>query len=196
MKLKKYLTEGFLIVFSVLFALFINKAYESFQLNRSKKIAKKNILKELKNNEIIIKRWTSNHTKIRDKITSILEGRADSLKNELSKNDFFNLALLTNNQTLIDAILSKTAWETAKTTGIISEFDYETIQKLTEVYTLQDVLTENTITNIINLYFDNNNYESSELNASLLRYNMRFWELTGQEKLLLSFMENAIEKLE
>lgn len=36
---KKYLYEGLLIVFSVLFALFINKAFDHYKTNSKKKVA-------------------------------------------------------------------------------------------------------------------------------------------------------------
>ncbi len=48
---KKYLGEGVLIFFSVLFALFINKTYEKAKTNRNKNNAIKQIKTELIDNQ-------------------------------------------------------------------------------------------------------------------------------------------------
>ena len=47
---KKYFGEGLLIVFSVLFALFINKTYEDAKINKDKNNALKQIKAELIDN--------------------------------------------------------------------------------------------------------------------------------------------------
>ena len=151
---KKYFSEGLLIVFSVLFALFINKLFDDYKTNKKKTIAIESIQKELYRNSSILGNWKEQHIKIRNRITEIVEGRNDSLKTELLKYEFLNLGVLTNNESLIDAILTNTAWESAKSTGIISEFDFETTQKLTHVYSMQEVLTDRTIAKILDYYFD------------------------------------------
>ena len=137
--LKKYFAESSLIVFSVLFALFINKLFDDYKTNEKKTTALESIEKELSGNSAILSDWKEHHIKIRTQITEIVEGRNDSIKTELLKYKFLNIGVLTNNKSLIDDILTNTAWESAKSTGIISEFDFETIQKLTHVYSMQEV---------------------------------------------------------
>lgn len=193
---KKYVGEGLLIVFSVLFALFINKSFEDYQVNQKQVIARESILKELYRNQSIMNKWKEKHIEIRDRISSVVEGKADSLKIELNNYDYFNLGVLTNHESLIDAILTDTAWESAKTTGIINEFDYETIQKLTHVYSMQEVLTERTIINILNYYFDAESHELNNLDRILLQFQLRFWELTGQEELMTTLYDDAIKHME
>ncbi|MEM6805677.1 MAG: hypothetical protein AAF696_30040 [Bacteroidota bacterium] len=193
--LKKYIQEGIIIVFSILFALFIDKSFEAYQRNKKKNIAKESILKELYQNQSILATWKEKHSKIRDSISAVIEGQADSIKMELKKYDYLNLGILTENQSLINAILTNTAWESAKTTGIITEFEYETIQKLTHVYSMQEPLTERTLMNILDYYFDTDSHDIKNLEKSLTQFQLRFSELTGQEELMLTLYSNAIKQI-
>lgn len=193
---KKYLVEGILIVFSVLFALFINKLFDDYKTNKKKTVAIESIQKELYRNSAILDNWKVQHIEIRNRITEIIEGRDDSLKTELLKYEFLNLGVLTNNQSLIDAILTNTAWESAKSTGIISEFDFETTQKLTHVYSMQEVLTDRTIAKILDYYFDTNAHNMDNIDQILIQFQLRFWELTGQEELITNLYNEAISHIE
>lgn len=192
---KKYLLEGALIIFSVLFALFINKLFDDYQINQKKNIALKSIEKELYRNQNILQSWKTKHTAIRNRISGIIEGKNDSLKTELKKYNYLNLGILTDNESLIDAVLTNTAWESAKSTGIISEFDFETTQRLTHVYSMQEVLTGRTIAKILDYYFDTNAHDLKNIDAILIQFQLRFWELTGQETLLVNLYEKAIDQL-
>ncbi len=193
--LKKYLAESLLIVFSVLFALFINKLFDDYKTNEKKTTALESIEKELYRNSVILSDWKEHHIKIRNRITEIVEGRNDSLKTELLKYEFLNIGVLTNNKSLIDDILTNTAWESAKSTGIISEFDFETTQKLTHVYSMQEVLTERTMTNITDFYFDTNAHNMENIDQTLIQFQLRFWELTGQEGLITNLYNEAISQI-
>lgn len=192
--IKNYFAEGLLIVFSVLFALFINKLFDDYKTNKKKTIAIESIQKELYRNSSILGNWKERHIKIRNRITEIVEGRNDSLKAEILKNEFLNLGLLTNNESLIDAILTSTAWESAKSTGIISEFDFETTQKLTHVYSMQEVLTERTMAKILDYYFDTSAHNMENIDQILIQFQLRFRELTGQEELMVNLYNEAIKQ--
>lgn len=192
---KNYLAEGLLIVFSVLFALFINKLYEDGKIRNKKEIALESIEKELKQNHNSIKRWKEKHVAIRQRITRLIEGKEDSLKQEMASFSYLNLGLLTKNESLVDAILTKTAWESSKSTGILAEFDFETTQKLTRVYSLQDVLMDRTLSKILDYYFDTQSHDMAQLEKILIQFQLRFWELTGQEILLEQMYEDALEEV-
>lgn len=194
--LKKYLVDGLLIVFSVLFALFINKLAESTKINKQKKIAIESIQKELYRNAGIVNDWYPRHKATMVRINDVLEGRNDSLKNEFLKYQFLNLALLTEDESLMDAFLTNTAWETAKTTQVISEFDFETIRSLTFVYDMQEVITEKTMIKILDYYFDREAHNLEQLEPTLIQFQLRFSELVGQEALIQDFYDKAINRLE
>ncbi len=193
--LKKYFAESLLIVFSVLFALFINKLFDDYKTNEKKTTALESIEKELYRNSAILGDWKEHHIKIRNRITEIVEGQNDSLKTELLKYEFLNIGVLTNNKSLIDDILTNTAWESAKSTGIISEFDFETTQKLTHVYSMQEVLTERTMAKITDFYFDTNAHNMENIDQTLIQFQLRFWELTGQEGLITNLYSEAISQI-
>lgn len=192
---KKYLAEGTLIIFSVLFALFINKLFDDYQTNQKKATALKSIEQELLRNQGILENWKQKHSAVRDRISSILEGESDSLKAELREYDYLNLGVLTNNESLIDAILINTAWESAKSTGIVAEFDFETTQTLTLAYSMQEVLTERTLAKILDYYFDTSSHDMQNLDPILIQFQLRFWELSGQEELLVTVYKDALEQL-
>ena len=192
---KKYLAEGALIVFSVLFALFINRISENIKLENKKEIAKESIRKELIQNAAIIKNWQEKHKMILNRISSALEDENDSLKIKLQEFDYFNLGVLTNNESVINEVVTNTAWETTKSTELLSEFDFDISQNLTYVYKLQDVLTEKTMDKILDLYFDSNTQNMNNLDYTLIQFNLLFQEATGQENLLLGFYDKAISSL-
>jgi len=193
--LKKYLTEGLLIVFSVLFALFINKVFDDYKTSQKKEIAIESIEKELRQNAAILATWKERHSVIGNQLNEIISGKNDSLRTELLKDEFLNLGVLTNNKSLIDAFLTNTAWETAKSTGIISEFDFAMTQKLTQVYTMQEILVDKTIAKILDYYFDTQAHNMSNLDKVLLQFQLRFWELKGQEELITGLYEEALKEI-
>lgn len=189
---KKYLADGLLIVFSVLFALFINKLAENYQTSQERDVALSNIKQELELNHKAIQAWHSHHQQIQNRITAMLQGRNDSLISELKKYKTFNLGVLTQDKTLVESILSNTAWETAKSTGIISEFDFELIQRLTATYELQETLTEKTLSGIVQLLFDQEFQDLSQLETNLVQLKLRFGELVGQEWFLKNLYKDTI----
>ncbi len=193
--IKKYLAEGLLIIFSVLFALFINKLFDDHQTNKQKLIALASIKKELVTNEAILSSWKDKHIRVRERITAMVEGRNDSLLGVLKSYDYLNIGVLTNNESLMDAFLTNTAWEAAKTTGIISEFDFETTMKLTHVYNMQQVLTEKTMAKILDYYFDTSSHNMENITKVLTQFQLRFWELTEQEELMVHLYKEAIGAL-
>ncbi|MEM9324239.1 MAG: hypothetical protein AAGA85_01225 [Bacteroidota bacterium] len=194
--LRKYVYEGALIVFSVLFALFITKTYEQYQTNQKKKIAEASILRELYRNQSILKVWKENHSEVRDRISEVVNGDADSLRQAMMGFEYLNLGLLTNDESLVNAILINTAWESAKTTGIITEFDYSIIQQLTLVCNMQEMLMDRTLMEILDYYFDAESHDIRKLDQVLRQFQLRFVELTGQEELMTVLYSEAIETLQ
>lgn len=192
---KKYLWDGLLIVFSVLFALFINKTFEAGKTRQKKKIALESIIKELNSNQANLELWKNKHVAIRNTISAVIDGQADSIKAELKKYNYLNLGVLTHNESLIDAVLIKTAWQSAQTTGIITEFDYETIQQLTMVYELQEIIMNRTVVEILDFLFDSESHDMENLDRTLVQLQLRFQELTGQEQSMASLYKNVLNKL-
>jgi hypothetical protein len=163
---------------------------------QKKEVAIESIKKELNRNALIVKDWKARHIIIRDRIVSINNGDLDSIKSELLQNKYFDLGVLTNQESLIDNTLTKTAWESAKSTGIIAEFDFNTIEILTQVYSLQDLITDKTIGELLNVIFDIETHNLDNLDQTLIQFQLRFWELTGQEELMVYLYEDSLKKIE
>ena len=193
--LKKYLAEGLLIVFSVLFALFINKLSDDYKTRKQKVIALQSIKSELYRNAAIVADWRKKHAKVLGRLDSILQGKNDSLKAKLQGTDFLDFGMLTNEQSLIDATLTDTAWEAAKSTEIISEFDFESVQNITQAYKVQNILMEKTVTGMVGLFFDPVILDNQNLEMTLIQFNLRFGELVGQERTLEQLYEDAIQSI-
>ena len=193
---KNYLLEGLLIVFSVLFALFINGISENLKIQKQKKIAIENIKRELNANVKTLKNWQKEHQIYDQQVSKLINGKSDSLLNALKKKKYLDFALITNSKSLINSILTDTAWETAKTTNIIAEFDFELIEELTRTYTLQSIVVEKTLGGITALYFSVDSHNLNNLDRTLLQFNLRFNELVGQERILNDSYQNTLKFLE
>jgi len=129
-------------------------------------------------------------------LDDILVGKNDSLKSQLFKNNFLHPEILTNKKGFISSLLTNTAWETAKTTGIVSEFDFETTQKLSYVYAVQNIIAEKSSMEIINIMYDWTAKKIGENeNAILIQLNARISDLVSQEQSLEYLINNALEDL-
>jgi hypothetical protein len=82
--LKKYLFEGFLIVFSVLFALFIDNYQEQRKIQQQKKLAMERIKLELLRNQKITREWIIRHGEILEHLKVLSKLPKDSLKLKFS----------------------------------------------------------------------------------------------------------------
>jgi hypothetical protein len=194
--IRKYLSEGFLIIFSVLLALFLNKLFENYKINKQAEIARQSIVRELKQNALIAQSLQQRHSGILKRVAGLRSGEYDSLKQELLKNDFLNIPILTDNQTIIDDLLLSTAWETARSTGIISEFSYTEVEALTRVYALQNIVLNQTLYHIIDMIFQPDTHEMKNIDKTLLQFELRFRELAGQENLLNELFKEALAKVD
>lgn len=191
----KFIFEGLLIILSVLFALFINRMAENAKTEKKKNIAIERITKELYRNEAILKTFKEEHKLVLDRISSIIYNPQDTIKEKLFKYDYFNLGIPTDNKPLVNAILTNTAWEAAKSTEIISEFNYDLVLKLTNVYEMQNILMSRTLNNIIEFYFDIESHDMENFNPIVFQFNLRIQELVGQEILMEQFYSEALNEL-
>lgn len=192
---KNSIFDALLIIFSVLFALLVTSSYDNYKTNAKKKLALQSIEEEFIQNKQILIDWKENHIKIRDKISSIAYGQNDSLQTALERFDFLNFGILTDNKPLVSALLSDTAWETAKSTGIIGEFDYETAKVLTNTYEMQNLIGDVTLKNILSYYYSSEAHQIEKLKKTMIQFSLRMYELTGQEMTLLTLYDEALAHL-
>lgn len=195
----KYIYEGLLIIFSVLFALFINKLYEDHKQEEDKETALLAIEAEIERNQEVIDSWLESHAAIQEKLQDLVfvsEGAAkkDSLQKLIHQNRFFNLSFLTEDN-LVQSMPQHTAWETAKNTGITKEFTFEEMELLTNVYGLQETMIDQTLQRLLNVYFSREAHQPEKFEETLLQFLLCFHELTGQERLMKTMYDKALDKM-
>lgn len=165
-------------------------------MEKKKNLALERINIELERNEKILSNWNVRHEAIEQRLDNMLENPGDTLWSAFSEKKYFEIGLMTGGEALIDEILTNTAWEAAKSTEIIAEFDYELVEKLTQVYVMQEVLMDKTVSKILDLYFDSETHDLKKLDRVLLQFQLLFQELVGQERLLEYLYQTAIEEME
>lgn len=191
----KYFAEGILIVFSVLLALFLNQLVENYKIGNQKEMVLSSIQKEIETNLKAVKYINEKHQRFKTNIQAIRSGENDRLKRVLRESDFFDLSIITNGEALIDQFISNTSWQTAQSIGIISEFDYDLVEQLTLVYALQDIVINQTLKSITETLFDRSTHDMDKLDETLIQFELRFNELTGQEALLIDLLTKALNNL-
>ncbi|WP_373492957.1 hypothetical protein [Aquiflexum sp.] len=189
---KKYFTDGALIVFSVLFALFISKVTENIKVENEKKEALEKIRMEIRGNLQVVDVWVNKHSEILERLTQLSEGKKDSLRIKLLEFNYLNTYVLFNGQSLLHDIISQNAWETSKASGIIREFDFDTAQKLTKVYSLQETIMDKTITNLTNRLTATETHDMKKFDLNLLGLQFLMMELVGQELLLRELYQGIL----
>lgn len=192
---KKYVGEGLLIVFSVLFALFINKISEDAKTNRYKNNAKQQIKAELIANQKILQDWMISHKGIVENLTEIINGKIDSINSLAESNSYLPMAVILYKKSLIDEPLSNSAWNSAKSVGILSEFDFNTLQSISQTYELQQYIMDTSIDRIVERFFLKTT-DIEDTKKLLIELKLRFQNLQGQEYKLERIYEDTIDLLE
>jgi hypothetical protein len=195
-KFNKYIVDAFLIIFSVLFALMLNKSFEAYQIRKQARAAHEAIQKELLANESIVNALLETHLSILNTVDSLIAGKNDSLHRAIAGSKYFDVWMLTSNKSIIPAFPSATAWETARSTGIISEFDYSEVVELTRIYTQQEIIYNGTLKSIVDLIFERETNDLKELDATLFQLSIRFKEMSLQERTLKNYLANWRNNLE
>lgn len=178
--MKKYFIDAALIIFSVLFALFINRLAEDNSLQKEKNIAKENVLEEIKSNYELFRSWAPMFFKVKSSLQDLVNGKNDSLYQRVVKDGFVNLDVLTNNQSLANGTISETAWEVTKDTGILKEFSFEEVKELTDIYETQKTVTDVTFGRIMTEWMNMKDKSIENADMVFLQNYYLFRELTAQ----------------
>ena len=192
---KKYIAEVLLIVFSVLFALFISKVSEDAKTEKTKANALAQIQSELSDNQRILGDWMKAHKSIVENLKVLIEQDKDSIARIVEQNGYVPMTIILDKQSLIEEPLSKSAWDSAQSIGILSEFDFETLQSISQCYELQDYIMKTSIDRIVEQYFE----KSTNINATknfLIGLKLRFENLQGQEFTLKRIYRETLKRLE
>lgn len=183
--------ESLLIVFSVLLALFLNEAWN----RRSERAATEeqlgSIRLELADNQRILADWLERHEAIAANMAALRETEPDEPLVVDGKLDIGRVF----GRSLADTMVRDTAWETAKTTGLVRHFDLRCANLLTDLYGLQEVI-ERQIWKIAGMLQEREAHEAEHLPQTLALLEVSMQELQGQEHLLASAYREALSQLD
>ncbi len=193
--LKKYFGEGLLIVFSVLFALFINKTYEDAKTNRYKNNAINQIKAELLDNQKVLEEWMADHNAILENLNKLIGSKDDNIQLFTENKNYLPVQIILDNKNLTNKPLSNSAWSSAQSIGIIAEFDFSTLQNINETYELQQLIIETSIEKIAERLFLRSN-DVENIKDLLIELRLRFLNLRGQEIRLKDLYRETINILE
>ncbi|WKN41872.1 hypothetical protein [Tunicatimonas pelagia] len=189
---RRLLIESALIVFSVLFALFINRYAENQKIERQKEVALERIIEEMKDNRRILDSAMHIHQTIISNLRRAATDEQDTLRTYLAQQGYFSsdvLGLISNGSSFFPEFPKSTSWDAAVTTGIVAEFDYNIVTAATEVYTSQGFITEELMPSFIQvLYTPVDPEEIKTINI----LSMRFVELADLEGEVVKQIDRAL----
>ncbi len=191
-RFKKIAIDSLMIIFSVLFALFINKWSDS---NKERKVTEdmlQSIKLELEENKDIAESLMKYHKSVYDTIGYIFE--KDSLESYFFPYDYFHLF-----KAAPDGVSQQTlkwiAWDVAKQNGISSRISFNKSKTLFEVYA-QIETVETTTDRIIDILSTREIQRKELLKESVIVLVSEFNELYQQEKTLMKKCERAVKELQ
>ncbi len=154
-RILKYLIEFLIVAFGVFLGIYVSELQSEQKLKKEKEASINFILEELSNNKKNLERSINYHQSIKVELDSIAKTftEKDLFKTYLG-NDVFRHHNIKGWEGIALASLENTAFEAAKISGIIKEFDIELIQKISKIYNYQEEYVEfgNTIlTKMINI---------------------------------------------
>lgn len=192
-QITKLLIQSGLIVFSVLFALFIDRMAENIKTNEQKNSALARIQMELSENEKLIQKMISLHDEVIQRLNAAIKNPNDTIVLRIAADGYLNYRLLARGESLFPRYPSRTAWDAAKSTGIISEFDYEIIEACEGAYGTQEMIVGNTLPKIVDDLFE---LDPSQMTQKLIKLRSKFEEIRNQERTLLHRLQEAIKSTE
>ncbi len=131
---KEYLGESFLIIFSVLLALFLTEYITNLHDKKETKELLNNIKEELIKNKKFEEDQYAYQKQVLKNIDSALSSKA--FQQKIVSNDEFHLNYIAP-EGVVNRDLSTVAWEIGKSHNIASKTNFELMSKLTDIYNNQ-----------------------------------------------------------
>jgi len=190
---KDYLGESFLIIFSVLLALFLTEIINNFHEKEQTRGLVNNIKDELIKNKTREQELYQYDLLILKNIDSALQNK--TVQQQLVSNSEFHMDLIIPNGVLY-RYLDNVAWEVAKNHNISSKMDFKIISLLTRIYDDQAKTTkiEDEIAKIV-FSRESTKIENLKETLILIRNNYKGWAVDRAPGLLEQY-DKAINALE
>jgi hypothetical protein len=189
---QEYIGESFLIVFSVLLALFLTEHINKLHDREKTKNLLKSIAAELNHNKKSLQEMQDYNLIVFSKIDSVLVDK--KLQKKLIPKDEFHLEVIAPDG-IQYRFLDNDAWAIGKNNNIISKIDIGTVSILTKVYENQDRIAkiEDEVAKVI---FDRASRDPRQVRRTLILIKdiYRGW-VVDRVPGLLSQMDSAIVKI-
>ncbi len=189
----KLLQESVLIVFSILLALVINEWRADQKLESDKEKILESIVLELENNLKSLRAVMSYHKKVAQKMGEILSQK--NVIDVLGKKNGIELFFQYSEDGFQEPRVQANAWQTAQLSGILSQFDNETIYRLSALYELQEEGVETAWKKTVEGFYDNDSFDPSKNYAILQKIQLAISSLHSMERYLVEKNEETLEFL-
>ena len=166
---------------------------ENIKTNEQKNSALARIQMELSENEKLFQKMISLHDEVIQRLNAAIKNPNDTIVLRIAADGYLNYRLLARGESLFPRYPSRTAWDAAKSTGIISEFDYEIIEACEGAYGTQEMIVGNTLPKIVDDLFE---LDPSQMTQKLIKLRSKFEEIRNQERTLLHRLQEAIKSTE
>lgn len=190
-KLLKFFAESFMIMVSVLFALFLNQwSNEHNQAERTEKLLE-NLKEEITLNYLVLKKVIPYHQKF-------AEGIAVAYDSNRLEETFYDSYFFYTRQVapkgIIQDHLHNIAWTVAKQDGISNRISWEKTKALSRLYDQQETVNE-TLARIITLISSREAQRKELLKETVLVLEDEVLELIGQEQDLYRYYKSTFALL-
>jgi len=178
----KLVSESFLIVFSVLLALFLNQVRETIKENRECDEALVSILTEVDSNYRVIENMYKIHSAILTRTDSIL--KMPSFEDSLFYNNRLNF-----DRTLIDGkflqeFITDASWYSSQNTGVLKPLSLEYKVQLQKLYGCHKYI-DKSLDFVNNFFFKESIYIKNSARQNMLQWRNMVKMLVNQERYLL-----------
>jgi len=190
--LLKLLIDSGLIIFSVLFALFINEYRNSIHDDKLKYIALLNVKNELQSNLEVVNDWLPYHKEVLKNFQSAIEN--DSINQSVKTKEGIDFRKIMP-RGVVQSLINNTSWETLKNSSVVSNLEYESLLKLSKIYEIQNKGVQKTLDVIIEILSSREALRIESSDETLILLRNAFAELVSQEETLIQYYEVTLEEL-
>ncbi|WP_444924059.1 hypothetical protein ACJJH9_01525 [Microbulbifer sp. DLAB2-AF] len=191
-KIGKLFFDSFLIVFSVLLALFLNEYRETSKEEKEKERALQMVQIELKNNLKTLNELHFYHKTVLKNYETALEG-GDVIMSYNEQRSLIN-QLMPNGIT--QKVLDDSAWETIKQSSVSSNLDINKIFALSKLYKIQKLGVNTTLKHISTNLNSQKIFNEPNSRKALFLVKNQFEELVSQEVFLIGIYNKTISEFE
>ena len=190
----KYFAEFLIVAAGVFLGVYLSAIQSDNKLKAEKEKSQKYIVEELQNNRESLQKAIAYHEAVKIEIDSIYPtlGQQDFHK-DYFLNDKFRFNTIKGWRGIFAAQLDNTAFEGTKISGIIKEYEMESVQSISKVYNTQKNYSE-FAASIMNRMMSLNS--TTKVIDVIGTVELMTTDLLGYEKMLLKEIEKTQEELE